>query len=75
MFDIMPAVARENEIDWFDLSKEEFRKRFLTSNHCSVLLKIKDDLSDVFLGHTSWNSGSVMLRTYKFYNFGEDMKM
>lgn len=75
MFDIMPAVARDNQVDWFDLSKEEFRKRFLLNTHCSVLLKIKEDLSDVFLGHTTWGIGSVMLRTYKFYNFGVDMKM
>jgi hypothetical protein len=47
----------------------------MLNTHCSVLLKIKDDLSDVFLGHTSWNSGQVMLRTYKFYNFGSDLKL
>lgn len=47
----------------------------MLNTHCSSLIKIKDDLSDVFMGHTSWNQGHVMLRTYKFYNFGNDVKM
>jgi hypothetical protein len=46
--------------------------KFLRNSHCTSLIKIPDDLSDVFMSHTSWDDGNCMLRTYKFYQFGED---
>eukprot|EP00999_Lentomonas_sp_LEN2_P001898 NODE_303_length_1678_cov_108.297872_g272_i0.p1 GENE.NODE_303_length_1678_cov_108.297872_g272_i0~~NODE_303_length_1678_cov_108.297872_g272_i0.p1 ORF type:complete len:552 (+),score=119.12 NODE_303_length_1678_cov_108.297872_g272_i0:68-1657(+) len=37
--------------------------------HCSALFKIKDDLSDVYFGHTAWFIYTCMLRIIKRYNF------
>lgn len=35
--------------------------------HCSALIKLTDDMSDVFLSHNSWFEYSAMLRIYKTY--------
>lgn len=75
LFDITPALDATRKIDWFRLPQEQFDLKFLTTNHCSALVKIADDLSDVFMGHTSWDDGNCMLRTYKFYYFGNDFQV
>lgn len=38
------------------------------NGHCSALIKIKDDLSDLLFGHSSWFSYSNMNRIYKHYH-------
>jgi hypothetical protein len=45
MSDIKNAI--KDKIDWFNLSDEEFENSFLLNNHCTAMIKIKDDLSDV----------------------------
>ena len=37
--------------------------------HCSALIKLKYDLSDIFFGHATWSTYNMMLRTYKHYHF------
>jgi hypothetical protein len=61
--------------DWESITPEQFRRSFLLGNHCTVMLKIKEDLSDVFLGHNTWTAGQSLLRTYKFYYFGDDLNI
>lgn len=33
---------------------------------------MKDDRSDVFMGHNTWTDAELMVRIYKFYKFGDD---
>jgi hypothetical protein len=75
LFDLLPAVDVHKRLDWLKLTAEEIKRAFLKRNHCSVLLKLKEDMSDMFLGHNSWNEGQVMIRIYKFYYFGQDLMM
>ena len=39
------------------------------SGKCSALVKVASDLSDVFMGHATWDSYTAMLRIYKHYSF------
>lgn len=34
---------------------------------CSALVKVSADLSDVFFGHSTWDSFTAMTRIYKHY--------
>jgi len=45
-----------------DIGPSEFK------SHCSVLIKILNDFSDLYSGHTTWGDYPTMLRIYKTYN-------
>jgi len=37
---------------------------------CTALIKVTADLSDLFMGHATWDSFTQMTRIYKHYEFG-----
>ena len=39
------------------------------SGKCSALVKLAGDLSEIYMGHSTWDSYTAMLRIYKHYNF------
>jgi len=51
------------------MTTEEFEDYLNRNGHCSVIIKVADDFSDIFGGHSTWESYTTMLRVYKFYNF------
>lgn len=69
LYDIIPATNRAKfQLDVGKVSKEEFETRWHNSVSCTGLIKITDDLQDVFVGHTTWTSYTNMLRIYKNYD-------
>eukprot|EP01012_Entosiphon_sulcatum_P051980 TRINITY_DN713_c0_g1_i1.p1 TRINITY_DN713_c0_g1~~TRINITY_DN713_c0_g1_i1.p1 ORF type:complete len:532 (+),score=78.48 TRINITY_DN713_c0_g1_i1:20-1615(+) len=52
-----------------ELSPEQFENWFVRQGHCSSLVKVAADLSDVFIGHTTWSGYLNMLRIFKTYTF------
>lgn len=71
VYDIVPATNPTSVRKWSELSSFEFTERFHRMVSCSALIKISDDLKDVFAGHTTWTSYQNMLRVWKAYEFGE----
>jgi hypothetical protein len=70
LYDIIPAVNPELfdlRLDDTSISAAEFFDRWHTKVSCSALIKITDDLSDVYAAHTTWTSYQNMLRIYKHY--------
>ncbi|GAX82744.1 hypothetical protein CEUSTIGMA_g10170.t1 [Chlamydomonas eustigma] len=55
--------------DLTKLSPIEAWHALATSGHCSVLVKVKGDLTDLFVGHVTWTDYYAMVRIYKHYNF------
>jgi len=43
-------------------------QKHIAESHCSCLIKLADDHSDLFTGHTTWDTFDTMLRTYKIYD-------
>lgn len=39
------------------------------SGKCSALVKLAPDLSDIWLGHSTWDTYTAALRIFKHYNF------
>lgn len=72
LFEIEPFVDPDKKIDWFNLDKNKFDQTFFRNNHCSSIIKLNNDLSDIFMGHNAWFVGNCMTRIYKFYQFGKD---
>ena len=53
--------------------KEEAAERLFRSialsGKCSALVKITPDLREIYMGHSTWDSFTAMLRIYKHYEF------
>lgn len=69
LFDIIPATSKSKRPDFARMTHSEIRKYFNRNGHCSALIKATDDLSDIYVGHSSWFTYSAMLRIFKTYKF------
>lgn len=38
-------------------------------SHCSGFVKLRDDLSELYIGHSTWQMFAMMLRIWKYYDF------
>ena len=62
-------VEKYGETDYSKMTDNELFNNFLKRTHCSALLKIKNDLSDLYYGHNTWNTYYSAIRIIKEYNF------
>jgi len=51
------------------MSSKEVENHFFEHNHCSALIKLAADFSDVWFGHNTWTSFASMTRIFKEYRF------
>ena len=71
LYDIIPAVdPAAFDLHVGRLSSAEFFDKWHDRISCSALIRVPADLSDVFVGHTTWTSYQNMLRIYKNYDLG-----
>jgi hypothetical protein len=77
LYDITPATnPSQFKLKIGQLSAEKFDEEWHRVVSCSAGIKIANDLSDVFVGHTTWTSYTGMLRIYKNYDLaGGDYQM
>lgn len=69
LYDIIPATTpSEFKLKIGKLTAKEFEEEWHRVVSCSAMIKISNDLSDVFVGHTTWTSYTGMLRIFKNYN-------
>ena len=54
---------------WRSMTRQEFDLYRAKTTHCSSLIRVADDFSDLFAAHATWDSFGYMLRHYKLYNF------
>jgi hypothetical protein len=69
LFDIMPAVSSSRRPDFEKMTYHQAKTYLTRVGHCSALLKLMDDMSDIYIGHNAWFVYSSMLRIYKTYSF------
>jgi hypothetical protein len=69
LFDIIPAVNPSMRIPWYDLDVYDAIDLHGRLGHCSGLVKVTGDLSDILMAHSSWFYFSNTNRIYKYYSF------
>jgi hypothetical protein len=70
-FDLIPATNPSARFPWeSDLTPEQVRMQLAKQGHCSVLVKLPYDYSDLFSSHSSWFTYGAMNRIFKHYSFG-----
>ncbi|KAF5842106.1 phospholipase B-domain-containing protein [Dunaliella salina] len=52
------------------LSPGRWLQDLALKGHCSALIKVAADLSDIYVGHATWDSYTQALRIYKHYDLG-----
>jgi hypothetical protein len=67
LFDLRSALIKQE--DWTKMSRTEFRQFVRSKSHCSGLIKVTDDLSDLFFSHTAWFTYQATTRIFKHYKF------
>jgi len=66
---IMFPTPSKKPIDWYNLPIEEIPRKLAMSGHCSALVKILGNYSEIFASHSTWFSFQSMNRIYKHYQF------
>jgi hypothetical protein len=69
LFDIIPAVTPSARPNFNKMTYHQARSYLTRVGHCSALIKLLDDMSDIYVGHNAWFVYSSMLRIYKTYRF------
>ena len=62
-------IEKEGITDYTKMDNESLFKLFMQMNHCSALFKLKNDFTDVYFGHNTWNAYFAYVRILKEYNF------
>ncbi len=52
----------DKRIKWSELSREEFFRALALNGHCSGLIKVNGDLTDMWAGHSSWFTYGAMVQ-------------
>lgn len=61
-------VQQHGETDYTKMTKEQLEENFLKRTHCSSIFKSKNDLSEIYFGHNTWNTYYSTIRIIKEYN-------
>ena len=51
------------------MTSEEIERFSTLNSHCSALVKLAKDFSDIWFGHNTWNYYVLMIRIFKEYRF------
>jgi hypothetical protein len=52
ILDLIPAImGLEHGVDWDSLTDEELMEKFYARTHCSALVKVNGDLTEMWFGH------------------------
>ena len=62
-------MNEEKRTQWLNLNQAQAEEKHQKQGHCSALIKVTGNMSDLFLSHSSWYTFSNMNRIFKHYNF------
>ena len=58
-----------NQFNFEKMTPEEIERFSTLNSHCSALVKLAKDYSDIWFGHNTWNYYVLMIRIFKEYRF------
>ena len=59
----------ENRPDFSKMTTDELIEYLGLHSHCSAMMKVADDFSDVWFGHNTWTGYNKLIRIYKEYRY------
>jgi len=68
--DIKQAVNASQRAAFESMEPEALTLWVREHGHCSAVIKLLPDGSDIFAGHNTWQGWHLMLRSFKRYEFG-----
>lgn len=68
LWDLVLLLAPELRPDWSRMSRAEAMRYAATRGHCSALVRVTPDLSDLLMAHSTWDTFRAMNRIYKTYD-------
>lgn len=70
--DLMPAIgdygAYSRNWNWDTMTDDELVDRVRKTTHCSALVKVNGDFTDMWFGHAAWFTFEGIIRIFKSYN-------
>ena len=69
MIDLRYTVEKSEQIDINKMSMEEIEEHLFLVGHCSAIIKLSNDMKEIYAGHDSWFYYNMMLRIFKRYIF------
>jgi hypothetical protein len=67
--DIIPALNDNENPNWQSMTQPEIDRQLGLRGHCSALIKVLGDMSDLYMAQSAWFSFQNMNRIYKHYYF------
>ena len=67
--DLISYISVKNRPNFIEMKDEEIKNYILLNSHCSALIKLADDYSDIWFGHNTWSPYIIMIRILKEYRF------
>eukprot|EP00048_Salpingoeca_helianthica_P016501 m.232648 g.232648 ORF g.232648 m.232648 type:complete len:533 (-) comp18811_c0_seq1:170-1768(-) len=68
LFDLIPATSPKMAKNPFEMEPEQLERHVFESGHCSALVKLTADFSQMYMAHSSWFRYQAMLRIMKHYH-------
>jgi len=72
LLDLIPALSPTDSWDWTAMSDAALMARVRKTTHCSALVKVNGDLTELYFSHVAWFIYTSMTRIFKHYNFNVD---
>lgn len=69
MEDVMSLHSNSFPYNFEEMDVDDIRKYTMLKSHCSALIKLAEDFSDIWFGHNTWYTYASMLRIFKEYRF------
>jgi len=69
LLDLVPALSPDRWPDWGSMNDTEMAEAIATRGHCTGIVKVTGNFSDLMAAHSSWFTYSSMLRVAKHYDF------
>ena len=60
---------KENRPDFSKMNTDELIEYLALRSHCSAMMKVADDFSDVLFGHNTWTTYNKLIRIFKEYKY------
>ena len=67
MEDVISLHSNSFPYNFEEMDVDDIRKYTMLKSHCSAMIKLAEDFSDIWFGHNTWYTYASMFRIFKEY--------